>query len=552
MLADGVKRLLAGLMILVFSLPAASQDEPGRIPLSFSRAMDPSLSAAIGLTPPSEAVIQAELDKSSVPYRFGLQIPLGISATEAGQRDTLSNGMLVWRLQLNSKGAKGLIAYCDRFSVPPGSRLFVYNPARTCLYGAFTSASNNKFNSFAFPLIEGESLVLEYNAPLESGMPDLRISGVAYAYRAVPALNPEDGPSLSGICEVNANCSEGDNWQKQKKGVVKIIVKDSLGRTMYCSGSMINNTMNNGIPYLLTANHCGRYSRPQELSQWLFYFGYEMPGCPNTTAPQPFSMLGAERKAIGGTENTGSDFFLVKLFQRPPDSLRVYFNGWSRDETPSPSGTGIHHPSGDVKKISTYTSPLVIANWPGNPNPCHWRVHWAKTVHGHGVTEGGSSGSPLFNASGLIVGTLTGGDSNCDSSFLNSPDYYGMFSWDWDKNGSDSLHCLKYWLDPGNTGVMSLGGWTLGTADQVSNSSPRLYPNPASEEAVFDYGNPTEPGVVSKIRLCSLLGDELSGRISRTERQNSWLIDLSGLPQGIYILNWTDPGGTHSRKLIKL
>jgi len=127
------------------------------------------------------------------------------------------------------------------------------------------------------------------------------------------------------------------------------------------------------------------------------------------------------------------------LNQNIPDTFNVFFNGWNRKDTTSPSGVGIHHPEGDLKKISTYDKPLVTAYYYSIQT-----LSLAGNVDcdpdGHGVTEGGSSGSPIFDNHGRIVGTLTGGDSSCDTSYLDSPDYYGKFSWSWDKNGSDSTN----------------------------------------------------------------------------------------------------------------
>ena len=76
----------------------------------------------------------------------------------------------------------------------------------------------------------------------------------------------------------------------------------------------------------------------------------------------------------------------------------------------------MHHPSGDIKKISTYSSNLNTSGWNGNGVQSHWRVYWTSNSNGHGVTEGGSSGSPIFRANGRIMGTLTGGGSYCNSN----------------------------------------------------------------------------------------------------------------------------------------
>ena len=145
-----------------------------------------------------------------------------------------------------------------------------------------------------------------------------------------------------------------------------------------------------------------------------------------------------------------------------PVSYAPYYNGWNRINSASPSGVSIHHPDGDIKKISTYTSALVSVTWFGPPD-AHWRVTWTTTTNGLGVTEPGSSGSPIFDNNGRIVGTLSGGMSACDvggagpGTGPDKPDYYGKFSYHWLSNGASSSQRLKPWLDPDNT-VTTLDG----------------------------------------------------------------------------------------------
>jgi hypothetical protein len=193
------------------------------------------------------------------------------------------------------------------------------------------------------------------------------------------------------------------------------------------------------------------------MNQWVFYFNYESSGCnsPNNESQIPNNTLtGCARIADSddGGGNNGSDFLLVLLNNNVPSNFNAYYNGWRSNNVTSSSGVSIHHPSGDIKKISTYTSNLVSSAW-GSANGSHWTVTWSGTANGHGVTEGGSSGSPIFDNQGRIVGTLTGGSSFCN--FPNSPDLYGKMSYHWSSNPGDDL---RDFLDPGNTGLTTLEG----------------------------------------------------------------------------------------------
>ena len=158
----------------------------------------------------------------------------------------------------------------------------------------------------------------------------------------------------------------------------------------------------------------------------------------------------------GANQVAGSDFYLVELNSAIPTTYNPYFAGWDRNNSAATNGVSIHHPNGSAKKISTFTASLTNTSFNGGGSGHFWRVVWASTTNGHGVTEGGSSGSPIFNQNKRIVGQLTGGSSACNAT--SSPDVYGKLRSDWDLNGSSNSAQLKPWLDPTNSGVTSLDG----------------------------------------------------------------------------------------------
>ncbi|MCK5839157.1 MAG: trypsin-like peptidase domain-containing protein, partial [Bacteroidales bacterium] len=224
----------------------------------------------------------------------------------------------------------------------------------------------------------------------------------------------------------------------------------------WCTGSMINNTTWDLTPYVLTAHHCGEDCLATHFNQWIFYFKYEAATCTGSTGPQNVTMTGCSLKAEGD-RYTGSDFALLLLNSTPPSSHEPFWAGWNRTNTPSPSGVGIHHPAGDIKKISTYNSPLGESQWNNNGVLSHWKAVWSATVNGISIVEEGSSGSPLFDSEHRIVGDLGGGPGNqsCENT---SYSLYGKVYWSWDKMGSQPHQQLQYWLDPISTGDFYLPG----------------------------------------------------------------------------------------------
>jgi hypothetical protein len=333
-----------------------------------------------------------------------------------------------------------------------------------------------------------------------------------YNYRATGNPNFQK-INESEPCEVNVNCSPvGDLWQDEKKGVARIyVVEGNSGG--YCTGSLINNTSQDCKPYFLTALHCGVSATAANMTQWKFYFKYEAPSCTNPSTAgtlDDYFITGCLRIADSGDNggDSGSDFLLVKLGSSTNEATIInnlksanfsaYWNGWNANTTATTGGVGIHHPAGDIKKISTFSGTSVSAGWNGNGLASHWRQSWSSNSNGHGVTEGGSSGSPLFNNSqGFIIGTLTGGSSFCNSP--TSPDYYGKMSYHWTSNGTSNNLRLKPWLDPTNSGVLTLAGST----NPCSSSSG---PCTASSAMCDEYINKVELNTINNTSACSVGG----------------------------------------------
>ncbi len=506
----------------------------------------------ISVNSPDMVVIRNEDEKYSSPYRFAVILPVDINPETSGKWEQAPDGGRIWRVSVTVPGAQALSAYFDKFVLPEGGKVFLYNPSKTQVIGAFTSRNNVAGGYFATELIAGERFILEYYQPSGvQGAPLIHMYSIDYAYRGVGFLNPNmDSEDTAGNCEVNVKCQEGDSWQYESKGVTLIKIK-KYGNTYWCSGSLLNNARNNHVPYILTADHCLFGADSVDLQQWIFYFNFRSPTCNPTIVPSYKStMTGAKLKAHGGNGgDTGSDFCLVLLNQNVPDTFNVFFNGWNRKDTTSPSGVCIHHPGGDVKKISTYDQPLVTDYWPGNPNPSHWRVSWIATPNGHGVTEGGSSGSPLFDNHGRIVGTLTGGDSSCDPGNLNSPDYYGKFSWSWDKNGTDSTVRLRDWLDPDNTGIQNLKGLALGIPVLSKNFTIKLSPNPFTDNVQVKIDG--KDGQTAEIEVLNLMGITLWSGTMTPIGSSPVSLSFPGLSSGIYFLRITFPGSISTVKMIR-
>lgn len=478
--------------------------------------------------------------------KFGQFIFTDISPATHGEWTSLPDGSRVWRMAVTSPGALGLSLRFDRFHLPEGAKLFAYRPDLKEVRGAFTNWNNRSSGSFAMGIIRGSTVILEYTEPANvAGKFELHLNRVGHAYRDIRPMKQTRAFGDSDTCQVNVHCPEGDNWQDQIKSAVGIEIDTGFFMS-WCSGVLMNNTNQDYTPYILSAEHCGQSLfgglYPASIFEnWVFYFDFEAPGCNN-----PQSDNGLYNKAITGAVvrcnsddgggNSGSDMLLMELMDTIPANWGQFYAGWNAENLGSSSGVSVHHPSGDIKKISTYTTPLVSESWGDVTPDTHWQVFWSATQSGHGVTEGGSSGSPIFDANGHVIGNLTGGSSFCDAT--GDPDEYGKLSFHWDQNGTTPERQLMHWLDPSGTNQTIFDGTyqLITSREEVENDLPpalSVYPNPSS--GLLNIALPSSYAGEGKAQLQDVTGREVfASPLSFTGGKAQ--LDARGLPNGIYIL----------------
>ena len=145
---------------------------------------------------------------------------------------------------------------------------------------------------------------------------------------------------------------------------------------------------------------------------------------------------------------------LLEINPNLPSSWDLVWAGWDRSGNFPNYNVGIHHPSGDIMKVCRNDDPLeqTTTQFNGEDSMEIWIVdNWEQ-----GVTEQGSSGSALFDENGRIIGQLAGGAAACNGTTNNGQlDFYGRFDVSWDFGNTASSR-LSDWLDPGNTGAMTV------------------------------------------------------------------------------------------------
>ena len=414
----------------------------GGEPLSFSQTNLSANIPEVNMPEVDVAPLLAEDELNvgkNMPYRFGYNQYVSINADAQGTWETISDGSKIWRLKIICPDALSINISFDDFNLPKGAKFFMYTPAKNFKVGAYTFENNLPDHFFGTDLVPGSEVILEYNEPaFVSFHGELNIYRITHGYKDAFSFVKNYGDA--GSCQMNVNCPSGAPWVNERNAVACIIDGGGI-----CTGALVADVPHSGTPYFLTANHC---TSGATVSTWVYRFNWEAPSCANFNSAQNHTVNGCTLRA----KDSPSDFCLVELSSMPQQSYTPFMAGWNRQNAPSTSSCGIHHPSADIKKISFDNGATVSGTFPGCPANSHWVVDW----DGGPCTEGGSSGSPLFDQNHRITGQLHGGASACGSSDMT--DEYGKFSYSW-STSTNITKQLQHWLDPDNTGNLTDDGY---------------------------------------------------------------------------------------------
>lgn len=432
--------LLASIFIL--SLSGYSQTETSAKCFGWgSDLFDYELPTAIVMEGYDQEKIDAEdaindLSKDQ-PWRFGYKYETNINPENSGQWIELEEGR-VWRTVISCPGAMTVNLLLNDFYLPEGATIYLYDFNRTNKIGAYTSRNNRVERELGTELIHGESIIVEYYEPYAvMGEGSFNISHVIHGYRSLSRIQKEleKGLNDSGNCNIDVNCDLGDGWEDEIRSVAMIVV----GGSGICSGALVNNTCEDGRFLFLTANHCLGGST----ATWSFRFNWESPegtescaeafGSTDPGSPYDQTANGATVLANSG----GSDFALLEIdnmTMEEAEEWNVHYAGWDNSDAETVTeATGIHHPSGDLKKICRED------NDPYHDATGGAQVWWIDDWD-QGVTEPGSSGSPLFDQNHRIIGQLYGGAAACSGLDDNDLyDFYGRFGVSWGLGASEFL-----------------------------------------------------------------------------------------------------------------
>ncbi|MBO87554.1 MAG: hypothetical protein CL927_19565 [Deltaproteobacteria bacterium] len=410
-------------------------------------AMPDGLYARLDAKDPPPVIEVAPGDRKSVPpvpadkqgaIRYAITRDVQVDLAATAQWQVLPDGRELGFVRILAPTATNLSLSFSRASLTDGSRMWLEAANGTHALPRPITGDQASGGELYTPLVSTDEVVVAIERAAGASLPILELTGIHVGVRKFGPLPPPP----QGTCNIDVVCPDAVGWEAE----IDSVAVYGFSGDLWCTGFMMNNTAEDQTPLFATAQHCGVDSG--NASSLVVYWNYESANCGDLSGGR------LDDYQVGSTwrmEYRSSDWTLVELSSAPDPAHEVAFAGWDRSGSTTSGAVAIHHPGTDEKAISFENDPTLVTDAysdRSDSSGSHVRVEdWDL-----GTTEGGSSGSPLFDTDHRAIGTLTGGYASCR---WDEPDWYGRLYKAWDGDGRASSR-LSDWLDPSGTGQTTI------------------------------------------------------------------------------------------------
>lgn len=502
---------------------------------------------------------------------------------ESGVFEFLPNGSIVWKTKIVIEGAPAIGTYFDKFDLPKGVSMYMYNGNGSQILGAYTIENVSVEDKlFAVQAVQGNILNIELNIVegVDLNTIGLSIDRAAVYFEGISYLEQYDSRNAdNGVfidadpfglqgrgatCHMDAACYTGNHFEIARKASLQMIIARGNTLSGFCSAAMINSLGNSAADcknYVLTASHCQSNSSGYgdttnaAFSQFLFRYNFEKKVCNSNERAQVDVLSGANLIARSPYDNRvpawqmDGDFMLLQLRAKVPTAYNSILAGWDIGTQPAytqASGQryiGFHHPSGDIKKVSFHNRVVNSGD--------HYIMRLPADAS-QGAVYQGTSGSSVFNNNNRIIGiasTASGGMTECPTNTYTDLNYYKLTS-GYTFNPANPKQNLKVWLDPNNTGATTAPPASTQQCEALSvleagedlSNAIQVYPNPSNNGIInVKFGFEKKQNIV--LEVYNVLGAKITDINVNNVNNSSYTLDLSSYNSGVYIIkcsNGTD------------
>jgi len=341
-----------------------------------------------------------------------------------------ATGASLWATRVTIRDARGIRLHLTDVHLPPGTKFWTYGTEGNPV--SFGLEVLGPGDDLWAPMTFGETSFLDVEVPPGT------TGGFSIADSAEMrplAASTEPPCAIDAVCVTPATFSPIGEAMSAVAVLIFQIDSKTFGQ---CTGTLLSDTLQDGVPYLLTANHC--ISSQTEASSLTAYWDYHAPACGGAVPS-----LGSVPTSTGATllaHSATSDFSFLRLESVPTG--RAYM-GWNASSSAVPKNTTLFRVSCPAnqavpdavlqQQLSEYATPL--------PTSACLGTNFINSTKSSGYAFEGSSGSAVMLANGQVVGQLYGTCANITDP-CTQPD-----------NTIDGAFSITYpsvaqWLSPAN------------------------------------------------------------------------------------------------------
>jgi hypothetical protein len=399
-----------------------------------------------------------------------------------------ATGASVWATRVTIRDARGIRLHLTDVHLPPGTKFWSYGTEGNPV--SFGLEVLSPRDDLWAPMTFGETSFLDVEVPAGTS------GGFSIADSAEMrplAASAEPSCAVDAVCVTPATFSP---IGEAMSAVAVLVFAIDGGMFAQCTGTLLSDALQDGVPYLLTANHC--ISTQSSATSLTAYWDYHAPACGGAVPS-----LGSVPTSSGATllaHSKTSDFSFLRLNAVPSGRA---FMGWNASSSAVPKNTTLYRVScpanqavpGTVlqQQLSQYATPLPTSGCLG--------TNFINSTKSSGYAFEGSSGSAVMLANGQVVGQLYGTCANITDP-CTQPD-----------NTIDGAFSITYpsvaqWLSPANqTCVPDAETLCLSTRFQVTaewqkpdgTSGPGTAVPLTANTGFFWFFDPSNVEVVTKV-----------------------------------------------------